>query len=226
MSLIPSARVRARGRYEWFLDGASCGEEHFEILPVRGGGAVATIEQSWRAPHPLAGEQRVRAELSAEGRMSSLELDWLVGTRALHAHHRAEGATWHVRIDYAGHVREQQGDYPPTCEVLFGSPLSTMFALHHFALAAGAEHEFAALVVGPPYMAVEPGKQRVSWRGEGVLGMPWGSVAARQLEWTDAAGVELPTTVWVDAEDRVLELRDGLGESAPLMARMQELVIG
>ncbi|MEO5989443.1 MAG: hypothetical protein ABIU54_09390 [Candidatus Eisenbacteria bacterium] len=219
-----SPRHRERGRYELFFADQACGEERFDVIPTSEGGSVVTGEQTLEAPHPLAGQQRFRATVSPEGRVLGVEVDWLVGTRALHAQHRAQGGLWHVRIDYAGHVREQEGDYPPSCEVLFGSPLFQTFALRHYVLAPGAEHEFAALLIGPPYMAVEPGKQQVRCTEARMLDSPFGPVEARRVEMLDPAGADLPVVLWIDADERVLESRDGVHDTAPLLLRLVELV--
>lgn len=218
-----AAGPRSIGRYELYFAGKICGEERFEILTAADGATIASGDQTLDAPHPLAGTQRYRATLSPQGRVLGVEIDWLVGTRALHAQHRAEGEIWNVRIDYSGHVREQEGDYPPSCQVLFGSPLFLSFALRHFVIAPGAEHEFGALQIGPPYMAVEPGKQQVRCTGAGLLDTAFGQVAARRVEVLDPAGAEPPVTLWIDAEDRVLESRDGAHEAAPLLLRLVEL---
>lgn len=220
----PPLRSGESGRYELFFADQICGEERYEWLPTPQGGFVVTAEQTLEAPHPLAGQQRFRAALSPEGRVLSVEVDWLVGTRALHAQHRAEGGLWHVRIDYAGHVREQQGDYPPSCQVLFGSPLFQRIALRHYVLAPGAEHEFGALLIGPPYMAVEPGKQQVRCTEARALDTPLGPIEARRIEILDPAGADLPVVLWIDSEERVLESRDGLHDNAPLLLRLVELV--
>jgi hypothetical protein len=211
-----------RGRYELLFAGAVCGEERFEVLPAPDGGSVVMSEQTLEAPHPLAGTLRHRTTVDAAQRVSAVEVDWLVGTRALHARHRAEGGTWHVRIEYAGHVREQEGDYPPQCQVLFASPLFQSLVFRHYVLAPGAEHEFVALLIGPPYMAVEPGKQRLRCTGAGERDTPLGRVAARRIEVLDPSGAEPPVTVWIDADDQVIESRDGLAEDSPLLLRLAE----
>lgn len=223
MTRVNGGSPRASGRYESYLAGQVCGEERFELLRAADGTVVASGEQLLEAPHPLAGQARYRAVVSPEGRVLEVEIDWLVGTRALHAQHRAEGGLWHVRIDYAGHVREQEGDYPPACEVMFNSPLFLSFALAHYVLAPGAEHEFAALLIGPPYMAVEPGKQQLRCTLAQELETPFGPRAARAVELHDPSGAELPSLIWVDVHDRVLESRDGLNADSPLIQRLVEL---
>ena len=215
---------RVAGRYESYFAGQVCGEERFELLWAADGSVVATGEQLLEAPHPLAGQTRYRALVSSESRMLEVEIDWLVGTRALHAQHRAENGLWHVRIDYAGHVREQEGDYPVSCEVLFGSPLFQMFAMKHYVLAPGAEHEFAALLIGPPYMAVEPGKQQLRCMEVRDLETTFGVVSSRRVELHDPSGAEPPSVVWIDAHDRVLQSHEGLDAASPLVQRLVELV--
>lgn len=193
------------------------------MLRAPDGSFVVSGEQLLEAPHPLAGQTRYRAAVSPESRVLEVEIDWLVGTRALHARHHAKGSLWHVRIDYAGHVREQEGDYPASCEVLYGSPLFQSFALQHYVLAPGAEHEFAALLIGPPYMAVEPGKQQLRCTAEQEIATAFGGMTARRVEWHDPSGAEPPSMVWIDAHDRVLESRDGLDASSPLIQKLVEL---
>ncbi len=214
---------RVVGRYESYFAGQVCGEERFEWLRAPDASLVATGEQLLEAPHPLAGQTRYRAVVSPESRVLEVEIDWLVGTRALHAQHRAEGTLWHVRIDYAGHVREQEGDYPAACEVLYGSALFLHFAFQHYVLAPGAEHEFAALLIGPPYMAVEPGKQVLRCTEVRDLETAFGSTPARRVELHDPSGAEPPSMVWIDARDRVLESRDGVDASSPLIQKLMEL---
>ena len=222
MTRVSGGSPRVTGRYESYFAGQVCGEERFELLRAPDGNLVATGEQLLEAPHPLAGQTRYRALVSSEDRVLEVEINWLVGTRALHAQHRAEGGLWHVRIDYAGHVREQEGDYPPSCEVMFNSPLFQSFALKHYVLAPGAEHEFAALLIGPPYMAVEPGKQLLRCTGAKEIETAFGLLPARVIELHDPSGAELPSVIWIDAHDRVLESRDGLEAGSPLIQRLVE----
>jgi len=111
----------------------------------------------------------------------------------------------------------------PTSQSIFGSPLFQSFALQHYVLAPGAEHEFAALLIGPPYMAVEPGKQALRCTEARDLETSLGVVPARRVELHDPSGAEPPSLIWIDAHDRVLESRDGLDASSPLMQKLVEL---
>lgn len=209
--------IPQRGRYELFADGAPCGEERWRIVMHAGGGAEAGGEQETRVPHPIPSRTTWRATLSSTGRVTAVEIDWQVGARHLHASHRAEGERWHVRVEHQGHTREQSGDCPAACEILFGSHVFHQLALSRYAWGPGAEHVFPALVIGPPWMAVEPGRQRVVCTDDAERDTPMGRRPARRLEVHDLAGSAPPFAMWVDAEDRVIESFEGLDERLPWM---------
>jgi len=215
--MTPRGTGSVSGRYAIFFAGQPCGEERWTIVRTAAG-EVASGEQVTRAPFPFPSTQRWRAGLDAEGRVAALEVDWEVGGRLVRASHAADGPTWRVHIDYAGHVREQEGDYPPGVHVLFGSPLFHTFAFRRFVLAPGAEHEFAALLVGPPYMAVEPGHQKLHCTETREIETALGRVSARRIEVLDPArGPAEALTMWIDEHDIVLEAYEGAGEGTPWM---------
>ena len=103
----------ARGRYVIHFAGVEVGDERWSVEHAGDDrGAVAMGEQVLESPHPLPGRLEWRATLSPLGRVTGVELRWHVGERTVHAEHAAEGDLWRARIDYAGHRREQEGDYP------------------------------------------------------------------------------------------------------------------
>ena len=90
-----------------------------------------------------------------------------------------------MRIEQQGQVKEQEGDFPEFCEVDYGTPLFNAFVLARRDFGLGGEHEFPALRIGPPLMAVTPdrllyrcvetGELRYparSGRGEALRGAP------------------------------------------------------
>src|SRR5262245_56424421 len=106
------AATRARsGRYLVFHAGRECGEERWR-LEATPEGALLTGEQITEAPHPFPSRHEFRARLDARARVRGVEILWTVGPRAVRATHAAEAGRWHVRIEYQGERREQQGDYP------------------------------------------------------------------------------------------------------------------
>ncbi len=205
------------GRYELFAGGVTCGEERWRIEPRAELSTEASGEQETRVPHPFPSVTTWRATLSPLHRVTSIEIDWRVGERHLRAVHRAEGDLWHVRIDHSVHTREQEGDCPTFCEVLFGSHVFHSIALQRYVWAKGAEHEFPALMIGPPWMAVEPGRQRIVCTAQIERETVTGRSLARRLEVHDPANSAPPYSMWVDDEDRVLESFEGLDEGVPWM---------
>ena len=195
----------AAGRYAVYHRGEEAGEEVWSIEPSGDGGAVARGEHVLVAPHPLASELEWRAKLSPEGRIETLEIDWRVGTRALRAEHALAGERWHARILHGGHTREQDGDFPPQAEIAFGSHVLHTLMFRRYVLEEGAEHEFPALVVGPPWFAVEPGRQRVICTEHRHRHMPTGAFTARHVEVSDPSGAVPTFRAWIDEHDVVLE---------------------
>ena len=212
-----------RGRYEICFAGQRCGEERFEVTRTPAG-EVAVGEQQTDAPFPFPSRQRYRAATDQDGRVVSLEIRWSVGDRLVHAKHGVDGALWRAEIDYQNHRREQEGDYPTRCQIAYGSHVLHTFMLRRLALAPGAEHEFPALLIGPPYMAVEPGHQHVRCTAAEMRESPNGPVTARRIEIFDPArGPTEAFAMWIDEHDVVLESYEGLQPIAPWMT-LTELV--
>ena len=213
-----TSSLAARGRYAIHFAGRECGEERWSVARAADGAHVATGEQHLLAPHPFPSRQEYRATLSPLGRVTGLEVRWTIGARTLVARHAADGDLWRVRLEVDGQVREQEGDYPTFCEVLYGTHVFHTFALRRYVLAPGATHEFPALVIGPPFMAVEPGRQRLRCTAEEERATPFGPRRARRIELGDAGGsLEPPFAMWVDEHDVVLESLEGVEPAAPWM---------
>ena len=178
---IGAASLLATGRYAIFHRGEPVGEERWTVTAASDGGAVARGEQVLSAPHPLPSELEWRARLSPLGRVTAIEAAWRVGTRTVRAEHSSDGDLWRARILYGGHTREQEGDYPAFAEVLIGSHVLHTVMLHRYVLEPGAEHEFPALVIGPPWFAAEPGRQRVTCTATSArdIRARWATGAAR-----------------------------------------------
>jgi hypothetical protein len=200
-----AAALVAAGRYAIYHAGQEVGEELWSIEPAPEGGAWAQGEQVLVAPHPIPSELMWRAALSPEGRITSLEIDWRVGTRQLRAEHTLTGQRWHAKLLHAGHIREQEGDFPPQAEVAFGSHVLHTIMLRRYVLEEGAEHEFPALVIGPPWFGAEPGRQRVVCTEHQWRNMSWGRFKARHIEVSDPQGGAPPFRAWIDDHDVVLE---------------------
>ena len=143
------------GRYALHSMGRECGSERWrlEVVPT---GYVITGDQELVAPHPFPNRQEYRATLSREWRLTGLEIRWNVGDRMLVSTHQASDDLWRVRIEYADHVKEQEGDFPVMCEVEYGTHLFNTIILARRDFQLGGEHEFPVLRIGPPYMAVSP----------------------------------------------------------------------
>ncbi len=196
----------ARGRWLVFAAGAECGDETWTLERGAGGALRARGEQTTRAPHPFPSVLAWRADTSPDGRVVALQVRWRVGEREVVAEHRAEGERWSATIDVGGHVRAQQGDYPPGCEVLLATHGVHALALRRYVLEPGAEHAFGALVVGPPWMAVEPGRHVVRCTEAGERESPLGRVRVRRVEVSDPdRGPEASWSAWLDPHDIVLE---------------------
>src|SRR5437867_1996841 len=65
----------ASGRYRIHFQGRECGEERWRIERAPGG-LVATGEQETMPPHPFPSRQAYRATLTAEWRLTGLEILW------------------------------------------------------------------------------------------------------------------------------------------------------
>jgi hypothetical protein len=222
---LPTRSRVAAGRYLMFFHGAECGEERWAV-ERRADQIVATGEQEVVAPHPLPSRHEYRVTLGENGRLTGLEIHWTVGGRALLATHRADGEIWRVRIEYAGQVKEQHGDYPEACEVDYGTHLMSAFMLWRRDFAIGGEHEFPALRIGPPFMAVTPEPMRMTCVEAGARATAWGRCAAKRyvVSLTGRPGAE-GYTFWADEDGFVLESFDDLDQRSPWM-RLIELERG
>jgi len=212
------AALTASGRYLIFHAGVEAGEERWSIEPADDGGAVARGEQRLVPPHPMPSELEWRARITPEGRLASLEAEWRVGTRTLRAEHAADGETWRGRIRYGGHTREQSGDFPAFAEVAFGSHVLHTLMLRRYELAPGAEHEFPALFIGPPFFGAEPGRQRLTCTEVRERSGPGGAVTrARRVEISDPQGAVPAFAAWLDAHEVILESYEDVRSEEPWM---------
>jgi hypothetical protein len=226
-NILDLTRLRplATGRYRMFFQGEECGEERW-IIERAGDGWVASGDQDVRSPHPMPTRHEYRATLGPDWRLTGLEIRWVVGGRTLLATHRAEAGVWRVRIEYEGQVKEQHGDYPEFCEVDYVTHLMSSFLLARRDFAVGGEHEFPALRIGPPYMAVSPERMRVRCVEAGTLETPFGLREAKRYV------VSLPPrpeaegySFWADLDGVVLESYDDVGQER-LWMRLVELERG
>jgi hypothetical protein len=213
------ARVTGRigsGRYVIFFQGRECGEERWAI--ERGDeGLIASGEQETIAPHPFPSRLAWRARLSPEWRPVGLEIVWNVGPREVRAIHRAEAGTWRVRIEYAGQVKEQQGEFPDACEVDYGTHVFSAFILARRDFAVGGEHEFPALRIGPPYMAVSPERMLYRCVEARTLETPFGPRAAKRYQVVVPGAGEPGYEMWADERGVVLESYEGAENHWPWM---------
>jgi hypothetical protein len=214
---LGAAALLASGRYVIFHAGFETGEERWTVEASTDGGAIARGEQVLVAPHPLASELDWRARLTPDGRIAALEMEWRVGTRAVRAEHEAIASRWHARIASGGHTREQAGDFPGHAEVVFGSHVLQTVMLRRYALAPGAEHEFPSLVIGPPFFAVEPGRQRIVCTAQAARQTPLGESAARRIEFSDPLGPVPAFAAWVDEHDVLIESYEDMVTEEPWM---------
>ena len=212
----------AAGRYQIWYAGRECGEERWE-LRASGDGYVLTGEQVLEAPHPHPSRQEYRATLGSQWRLTGLEILWTVGERVLRSTHVAQGQRWRTRIEYAGEVREQEGDYPEWCEVEYGTHLFHAFILARRDFAIGGEHEFPVLRIGPPFMAVHPERMLYRCAERGVFVTPYGPVnAKRYVVSLPPEPEEAGFTFWADEEGFVLQSYEGHDPARPWM-RLVEL---
>ena len=213
------------GRYTCFYAGRACGGERWEIRHT-GEGFVITGEQEIEPPHPHPSRLEYRATLSPEWRATGLDVIWTVGGKRLVALHRAAERVWRVRIDWGGRTREQQGDFPDSCEVEFASHLSSTVLLARRDFQVGGEHDVPALRIGPPFMAVTPGRLVYRCVERGVFSAPFGPrEAKRYVVHAPAEGEASGYTFWADEDGFVLESYEGTDVSRPWM-RLEELRIG
>lgn len=224
-ALAAAARLVYAGEYRLRHAGAECGTEQWRIdawpdrLEVRG-------HQQLHAPHPAAGSLRYQIALTHEWRVRTIGLVWNVGGRELRAQHDATGERWHARIEYLDQAKEQEGDYPAVCEVDFPTHLFATFLLQRRDFAPGGEHEFPALLIGPPLMAVTPGRMLYRCAERGTFRSPAGLVPARRYVVSRPPEPEAEGfTFWADDDGIVLESYEGLDTGRPWMT-LTELAHG
>jgi hypothetical protein len=209
------------GRYVLHHAGRECGEERWRIEGVAEG-MVASGEQELVTPHPFPSRHEWRATLTPRWRITGLEVLWTVGARTLRATHAAapadQGAMWRVRIEYGGHSREQEGDFPDYCEVDFATHLFNTLILARRDFQVGGEHEFPVLRIGPPLMAVTPDRMLYRCVEKGGFASPHGEVpAGRYVVSLPSHGDDSGYGFWADESGIVLESWDGLDPSRPWM---------
>jgi len=212
----------AAGRYVLYHDGQECGGERWEIARTADG-YVIVGEQQMGPPHPLPNRQEYRATLTSDWRPAGLDVIWEVGERRLVAMHRADGATWRVRIEYGGQVREQQGDFPDICEIEFTTHLANLVILARRDFQVGGEHDFPVLRIGPPLMAVTPERMIYRCVDRGSVATAIGPRdAKRYVAYLPSDGEERGYTFWADDDGFVLESYEGHDPARPWM-RLVEL---
>lgn len=210
-------RLTLEGRYVIHHGGHECGEEQWR-LEGSSERIVVTGEQELIAPYPMPNRQAYRAVLTPEWRLVGLEIMWSVGERELRAIHEADGLRWHVKIEHGGTVKEQQGDYPLVCEVESPTHLTTMFILAKKDFQLDGEHEFPALRIGPPLMAVNPERMLFRCVEKGSFEGPNGPVSAKRYVLSlPPRGEDEGYTFWADDDGVVLESYEGTGTSQPWM---------
>lgn len=217
----PRAASLIAGRYLLYHSGVECGEERWRIEGTETG-MVVFGEQETVPPHPIPSRHAWRATLARDWRITGLEVHWSVGASALRATHAATGGAggpmWRVRIEYGGHVREQEGDFPDYCEVDFATHLFNTLILARRDFQVGGEHEFPVLRVGPPLMAVTPDRMLYRCVEKGTFASPRGPVpAGHYVVSLPDQGDDQSYTFWADEDGIVLESYDGLDRSRPWM---------
>lgn len=213
----PDRLTRISGRYVLFHAGVPCGEERWRV-EGSADGMVVNGEQELVPPHPFPSRHEYRATLTPSWRITGLEVLWTVGARTLRATHAADGAMWRVRIEYDGHAREQEGDFPDFCEVDFATHLFNTLILARRDFQVGGEHEFPVLRIGPPLMAVTPDRMLYRCVEKASFASPLGPVAAgRYTVSLPGHGEDEGYMFWADENGIVLESYDGLDPSRPWM---------
>ena len=205
------------GRYALYHAGTECGEERWRI-EGSDDGMVMTGEQETVAPHPFPNHHAYRVTLTREWRITGLEVLWTVGARTVRSTHASVGPLWRVRIEYGGHFREQEGDFPDYCEVDFATHLFNTLILARRDFQVGGEHEFPVLCVGPPLMAVTPDRMLYRCVEKGTFDGPGGPVpAGRYVVTLPAREGDEGYMFWADEQGIVLESYDGLDPARPWM---------
>lgn len=205
------------GRYALHSMGRECGSERWrlEVVPS---GYVITGDQELVAPHPFPNRQEYRATLTREWRLTGLEIRWNVGDRMLVSTHQASDDLWRVRVEYADHVKEQEGDFPAMCEVEYGTHLFNTIILARRDFQLGGEHEFPVLRIGPPYMAVSPERMLYRCVERRPLTTPLGTFPAKRYVVSIPPAPESEGyTFWADEDGFVLESYEGLDATKPWM---------
>jgi len=211
------AATALSGRYVLYHAGEACGEERWRIEGIADGMAMIG-EQETVLPHPFPNRHAYRVTLTREWRITGLEVLWTVGARELRATHAADGAIWRVRIEYGGHFREQEGDFPDFCEVDYGTHLFNTLILARRDFQLEGEHEFPVLRVGPPLMAVTPDRMLYRCVEKGMFDAPGGPVpASRYVVTLPGQPGEEGYSFWADDAGIVLESFDALDRSRPWM---------
>jgi len=194
----------AAGRYAVFARGLECGEERWRIDRHADGYIVAGTQEVI-APHPFPSRQEYRAALDSQWRIAGLEIRWRVGGRELLATHHSDAAMWRVRIEYAGQVKEQEGDFPDVCEVDYGTHLFSTILLARRDFAVGGEHEFPVLRIGPPFMAVQPERMLYHCVESQVRATPWGALTVKRYVVSVPGRAAEGYSFWSDERGVVLE---------------------
>jgi len=216
-----ASAVVASGRYALFFGGDECGVEHWR-LESGPDGYVITGDQELIAPHPIPSRQEYRATLTREWRLTGVEIRWSVGERVLVSTHQAGDGMWRVRVEYADHVKEQEGDYPAFCEVEYGTHLFNTIILARRDFQLGGEHEFPVLRIGPPYMAVSPERMLYRCVEKRAFETPFGMVEAkRYVVSVPPAPEEEGYAFWADEDGFVLESYEGLDTTKVWMKLME-----
>ena len=214
---LRAAPTLIAGRYVLYHAGVECGEERWRIEGTEDG-MVLSGEQETVRPHPFPNHHAYRVTLTREWRITGLEVLWTVGARELRATHVADGATWRVRIEYDGHIREQEGDFPDYCEVDYGTHLFNTLILARRDFQTGGEHEFPVLRIGPPLMAVTPDRMLYRCVEKAPFEGPGGPVpAGRYVVTLPAQEGDEGYTFWADDSGIVLASYDALDRARPWM---------
>ena len=111
----------------------------------------------------------------------------------------------------------QEGDFPAYAELAFGSHVLHTVMFRRYALEPGAEHEFPALAVGPPWFAAEPVRQRLLCTEAGTRELRGTRLSSRRVEVRDPQGAVPAFAAWLDEHDVVLESYEDTHTDEPWM---------
>ena len=215
--MTATIETSAEGLYRLHHGGAPSGTERWRIARAAEGW-LAEGEQVWEAPFPYPNTQRYRVALSPQWRVMALDVEWVVRERVLRATHRVQDELWTGRVEVDGEAREQQGNYPYSAQVEFGSPLFNTFTLLGRGFGPGTDEEYPLLTIGPPMMAVTPGRQRCRFLERAERDTPAGRVEA--WRWRITRPDQDSTTdytFWSDREGIVLESSEHQDSDTPWM---------